>query len=266
MTMDRNQLLLGRTALITGSGQNIGRAIALLFAAAGAKVVINGHRHQERLEAVAAEVRSQGAQALAILADVSQPEAVAAMVEQATDHFGSVDIVVSNAAIRPRQALLEISLEDWRQVLNTNLNAAFYLARSVLPGMQARGWGRLIHIAGDDGFIGAPFRAHNVTCKGGLHAFSQAVAMEFGPYGITANTVSPGTMDTSRRAEDYPNLAKKYERLQQIIPVRRLGQPQDIAEACLFLASELSGFINGQVIHVNGGSPILSCHLPDEWL
>jgi NAD(P)-dependent dehydrogenase (short-subunit alcohol dehydrogenase family) len=264
--MDRNQSLQGRTALITGSGQNIGRAIALLFAGAGANVVINGRRHQEKLDAVAQAVRSQGGQALTVLADVSVPEAVQAMVEQATDTFGSVDIVVSNAAIRPRQALLDIAIADWHHVLNTNLNAAFYLARTVLPGMQARGWGRLIHISGYDGFVGAPFRAHNVTCKGGIHAFSKAIAMEFGPDGITANTVSPGTMDTTRRAEDYPDLATKYERLKQIIPVRRLGQPEDIAEACLFLASDLSSFINGQVIHVNGGAPVLSCHLPDEWL
>jgi NAD(P)-dependent dehydrogenase (short-subunit alcohol dehydrogenase family) len=264
--MDRNQLLQGRTALITGSGQNIGRAIALLFAAAGANVVINGRRHQDKLDSVAQVVRSHGGQALTVLADVSVPEAVKAMVEQATETFGGVDIVVSNAAIRPRQALLDISIADWHQVLNTNLNAAFYLARIVLPGMQAKGWGRLIHIAGYDGFAGAPFRAHNVTCKGGIHAFSKAIAMEFGPDGITANTVSPGTIDTTRRAEDYPDLARKYERLKQIIPARRLGQPEDIAEACLFLASDLSSFINGQVIHVNGGAPVLSCHLPDAWL
>jgi 3-oxoacyl-[acyl-carrier protein] reductase len=263
---ERNQLLLGRTALITGAGQNIGRAIALLLAASGAKVAINGHRHRDNMEKVAQEARELGVESMAVMADVSQPKAVQAMVNRVVEQFGSVDIAVSNAAIRPRQAFLDISLEDWHRVLDTNLNAAFYLARATLPGMKAKQWGRIIHISGDDGFMGAPFRAHNVTCKGGIHALSKALAMEFGPYGITANTVSPGTIDTTRLVKDYPDLEAKYERLKQIIPAHRLGRCEDIAEACLYLASEASSFVNGQVIHVNGGSPLLSCHLPSDWL
>jgi NAD(P)-dependent dehydrogenase (short-subunit alcohol dehydrogenase family) len=103
-----------------------------------------------------------------------------------------------------------------------------------------------------------------VTCKGGIHALSKAIAMEFGPDGITANTVSPGTIDTSRSAEDYPNLEAKYQLLKKSIPLRRLGTCEDVAEACLYLASDASGFVTGQVIHVNGGSLMLSCHLPSD--
>lgn len=261
---DRNKVLQGRTALITGSGQNIGRAIALFFASSGANVVINGHQNREAIEKVAQEARDLGSQAIAVMADIGDPDAVQRMVDVSIEKLGAVDIVVANAAIRPKQDFLEISIEDWHRVINTNLNSAFYLARATLPGMKARQWGRIIHISGYDGFIGAPYRAHNVTCKGGIHAFSKALAMEFGPYGITVNTVSPGTIDTSRIPEDYPNLEAKYQLLRNMIPLRRLGTCEDIAEACLYLASDASSFVTGQVLHVNGGSLLLSCHLPSE--
>jgi 3-oxoacyl-[acyl-carrier protein] reductase len=261
---DRNKPLQGRTALITGSGQNIGRAIALLFASSGANVVINGHQNREAIEKVAQEARDLGSQAIAVMADIGDPDAVQRMVDVSIDTFGAVDILVANAAIRPRQAFLDISIEDWQRVINTNLSSAFYLARATLPGMKAKQWGRIIHISGYDGFVGAAYRAHNVTCKGGIHALSKAIAMEFGPDGITANTVSPGTIDTHRIAEDYPNLEAKYQQLKNIIPVRRLGTTEDIAEACLYLASDVSSFVTGQVIHVNGGSLVLSAHLPSE--
>ncbi len=261
---DRNKMLQGKTALITGSGQNIGKAIALLLASSGANVVINGHRNQEAIEKVAEEARNFGTQAIAVMADISDPDAVQKMVDVSIEKFGAVDIVVCNAAIRPRQAFLDISIEDWHRVINTNLSSAFYLARATLPGMKAKQWGRIIHISGYDGFVGAPDRAHNVTCKGGIHALSKAIAMEFGPYGITVNTVSPGTIDTSRIAEDYLNLEAKYQILREIIPLRRLGTCEDVAEACLYLASDASSFVTGQVIHVNGGSLMLSCHLPSD--
>ena len=261
---DRNKPLQGRTALITGSGQNIGRAIALLFASSGANVVINGHRNQEAIEKVAQEARDLGGEAIAVMADIGNPDAVQKMVDAAIEQFGVVDIAVSNAAIRPKQAFLEISIEDWQRVINTNLSSAFYLARATLPGMKAQQWGRIIHVSGYDGFVGAPHRAHNVTCKGGIHALSQAIAMEFGPYGITANTVSPGTIDTKRIAEDYPNLEAKYQQLRQLIPLRRIGTCDDVAEACLYLASDASSFITSQVIHVNGGALMLSCHLESD--
>ncbi len=258
---DRNKALQGRTAIITGSGQNIGRAIALLFAASGANVVINGHRNQDAIETVAQEACDLGAKAIAVMADVSDPNAVQKMVDTAIEKFGTVDIAVSNVSLRHRQDFLDISIEDWHKVLNTNLNSAFYLAKATVPGMKARGWGRIIHISGYDGLIGAANRAHNVTCKGGLDSFAKALATELAPYGITANTVSPGTIDTTRIPEDYPNLEEKYKLLRKIIPVRRLGTCEDMAEACLYLASDFSGFVNGQVINVNGGALMISSHL-----
>jgi 3-oxoacyl-[acyl-carrier protein] reductase len=245
--------LAGRTALITGSGQNIGKAIALAYARLGANIVVNGHRNQAAIDAVAAEVRGLSAGALAVLADVGDPAAVQSMVDQATKTFGSVDISVSNASLRLHTPFLDISLEEWQRIINSNLNASFYLARAVIPGMKQRGWGRIIHISGRDGFMPIPNRVHNITCKAGVYAMAKALALEFGPFGITANTVSPGLIDTTRDWTQYPQFRNGYgERIKEI-PVRRAGHVDEIAAACTYLASDAAGFVTGQVIHVNGG-------------
>ena len=241
----------GRTAIVTGSGQNIGRAIALAYARGGANVVINGHRNQGAIEAVAEEARALGVEALAILADVGDPAAVQAMVDRAAETFGSVDIAVSNVSTRLHTKFLDISIEEWQRIINSNLSASFYLARAVLPLMKARNWGRVIHISGRDGFAVIPNRAHNVTCKAGVFALSKAIAVEFGPFGITANTVAPGVIDTTRDLTQYPHFKAGYgERIKEI-PVRRVGTVEEIADACTYLAG--AGFLTGQVIHVNGG-------------
>lgn len=245
--------LQGRTALVTGSGQNIGRGIILALARAGANVVVNGHRNASAIEAVATEAREHGVEALAIIADVGDPLAVDAMVGQATERFGSVDIAVSNVGVRHHQPFLEISVDDWRSILNSNLNSAFYLARAVLPAMAARKWGRVIHISGRDGFFPKTNRAHNVTCKAGLVALAKAIAVEFGPLGITANAIAPGIIETTRDPRHYPDFEREYEKRRQAMPVRRLGRVEDIADACLYLCSEAGGFVTGQVLHVNGG-------------
>jgi 3-oxoacyl-[acyl-carrier protein] reductase len=244
----------GRTALVTGSGQNIGRAIALAFARDGANVVINGHRNQAAIEAVAEEARGLGVRALAVLADVGDPEAVQTMVDRAAETFGSVDIVVSNVSTRLHTKFLDISIEEWQRILNSNLSASFYLARSALPLMQQRGWGRIIHISGRDGFAVIPNRAHNVTCKAGMFALSKAIAVEFGPFGITANTVAPGIIDTTRDWTQYPQFRDGYGDRVLEIPVRRVGHVDEIAAACTYLAG--AGFVTGQILHVNGGDAL----------
>jgi 3-oxoacyl-[acyl-carrier protein] reductase len=249
---EQNKPLVGRTALITGSGRNLGRGMALAFARAGANVVLNGHRDREALEAVAREVRELGAKALCVIADVSNPDQVQQMVKTATEEFGAVDISVSNAAIRPRQAFLEISVEDWKRVLETNLSASFYLARAVIPGMKERGFGRVIHISGRDGFFTMSHRAHNVTCKAGLHSLAKAIAVEFGEFGITANTIAPGKMDTARDEKNYPGYKELWPELVKSMPLRRLGTAEDIGDAALFLATG-GAYVTGQLLHMNGG-------------
>ncbi|WP_162913209.1 SDR family oxidoreductase [Rhodospirillaceae bacterium SYSU D60014] len=245
--------LQGRTAIVTGSGQNIGKAIALRFAAAGANVVINGHRDQAKIEAVADEARGLGVEALARLADVGDPEAVSRLVCDAVARFGAVDIAVSNVALRPFQPFLEISVADWNRILNINLNAAFYLARAVLPQMQERRWGRILHIAGSDAVFAIPNRAHVLASKAAVHALAKAIALEFGPYGITANTVAPGWIETARDMKNYPDYEATVRQLRETIPLRRLGRVEEVANACLYLASDLGSFVTGQMLHVNGG-------------
>ena len=248
-----NMSLRGRTAIVTGSGRNIGRAIALELARHGANVVINGHRDTVAIEAVAAEARNLGVKALPLLAEVGDPDAVQRMVQRTTEEFGSVDIIVSNVALRPHQAFLEISIDDWQRIVNTNLSAAFYLARAAVPHMVKGGWGRVIHISGRDGFFPKANRAHNVTCKAGVFALAKAIAVEFGPFGITANAIAPGIVETTRDPVHYPDADSEHESRRQAMPVRRLGTTDDIAQACLYLCSEAGGFVTGQVMHVNGG-------------
>lgn len=244
--------IAGRTAIVTGSGRNIGRAIALSLARLGANVVVNGHRDRDALETVAEEIRALGTGALACLADVSDDAAVRAMVERAAATFGSVDIAISNVAIRRKQAFLDITPQDWDDVLRTNLSAAFYLARHAIPGMRERRWGRIVLVSGFDGFWGhVTDRAHNVTAKAGLHGLAMALAREFGRDGITANTVAPGAIDTIRDWSQYTHQEKA--RLESEIPCGRYGKPDEVAAACDFLCSERGAFVSGQVIHVNGG-------------
>jgi 3-oxoacyl-[acyl-carrier protein] reductase len=244
--------LAGRTALVTGSGRNIGRAIAQALAAQGANVVVNGHADRVAVDAVVAELRAMGAQAEGVMADVSEDAEVARLVATAQERFGALDIVVSNVGIRRKQPFLEITPAQWGEVMHTNLDAAFYLARHAIPAMRERRWGRLVLISGFDGFWGqVGERAHNITAKAGLHGLAMALAREFGPDGITANTVAPGAIDTIRDWSQYTH--QQRERIQAEIPLGRYGRPDEVAAACELLCSDRGGFISGQVIHVNGG-------------
>ena len=242
----------GRCAVVTGSGRNIGRAIALALAAGGASVVVNGHRDRAAVDAVVKDIADSGGRAIGVMADVSKHDEVAALMRAAAEAFGSVDIVVSNVGIRRMQPFLEIGLEDWDSVLATNLTPAFYLARNAVPHMQKRKWGRIILISGFDGFWSqVTQRAHNITAKAGLHGLAKALAREFGPDGITANTVAPGAIDTERDWSQYRHQPK--EKIVSEIPLGRFGDVNEVAAACSFLASDGGGFTSGQVIHVNGG-------------
>jgi len=244
--------LAGRTAIVTGSGRNIGRAIALALANQGASVVVNGHADRAAVDAVVEEIRGTGGQAMAAMADVSSDDAVASMVRAAVETFGSVDILVSNVAKRHMQPFLEITPEQWDEVLRTNLTAAYYLARHAIPLMQIGQWGRIVLISGFDGFWGhVTHRAHNVTAKAGLHGLAMALAREFGPHNITANTVAPGAIDTVRDWTQYVHQPR--EQIEREIPLGRFGKVEEVAAACELLCSDRGGFISGQVIHVNGG-------------
>ena len=249
---ERFSSFAGRTAIVTGSGRNIGRAIALALAEGGANVVVNGHRDKDAVDAVVREIGEAGGRALGVMADVSSHDAVADMVRRTVAEFGSVDIAVSNVGIRRKQPFLDISLDDWQTVLDTNLSPAFFMARNVIPHMRERKWGRIVHISGFDGFWGqVSERAHNITCKAGLHGLSKALAREFGPDGITANSVVPGAIDTVRDWSQYTH--QDREQIRSEIPCGRFGKTDEVAAACVFLCAETGAFVSGQAIHVNGG-------------
>jgi len=249
---ERFSSFAGRTAIVTGSGRNIGRAIALALAEGGANVVVNGHRDKDVVDAVVREIGEAGGRALGVMADVSSHDAVADMVRRTVAEFGSVDIAVSNVGIRRKQPFLDISLDDWQTVLDTNLSPAFFMARNVIPHMRERKWGRIVHISGFDGFWGqVSERAHNITCKAGLHGLSKALAREFGPDGITANSVVPGAIDTVRDWSQYTH--QDREKIRSEIPCGRFGKTDEVAAACVFLCAETGAFVSGQAIHVNGG-------------
>ena len=249
--------LSGRTALITGASRNIGRAVALAFAAEGADLLLNTRANREELEAVAADCRKAGVRVATALADVADAAAVEAMVAQGLRELGAIDVLVCNAAIRPHTSLADTSVEDWHRVLGVNLHSAFYLARAVVPGMKERQRGSIIALGGLSSLTGRPNTAAVTTAKTGLLGLVRALAAELGPFGIRANMIMPGFIDTERRhAEWYPEFKKappgSPEQLKQI-PLGRLGRPEDIADACVFLASDASAYVTGDTIRVMGG-------------
>ncbi|WP_426435821.1 SDR family NAD(P)-dependent oxidoreductase [Bradyrhizobium genosp. P] len=243
--------LQGRVAIVTGSGQNIGAAIARRLAEAGAAVVVNGHSSQKHIDRTVGEIQDSGGKAIGILADVSDPKDVARLVQEATSALGPVDIAISNVGRRLHKPFETITVEDWDWAIRTNLSSCFYLAHEVVPSMRARGWGRVIHVSGYDGFTGHLVnRAYNIAAKAGMHGFSKALAHELAPFGITANTVVPGAIDTERDWSQYPNATR--DDVAKRIPVRRWGHVDDLAYACLYLCTTGS-FVNGQALHLNGG-------------
>lgn len=249
--------LQGKTALVTGASRNIGRAIALAFAAEGASLVLNTRMNQGELDAVAAECRKAGARVVPVLADIADPAAVEAMVARGLAELGAIDVLVCNAAIRPHRSLADTSLEEWRRVLGVNLDSAFYLARAVAPRMQARRSGCIIAIGGQSSITGRPNTAAVTAAKHGLLGLVRSLAAELGPSGIRVNMVIPGTMDTERRyAEWYPEHREappaSPEQLKQI-PLGRLGRPEEIADACVYLASDVAAYVTGDTIRVMGG-------------
>ena len=215
-------------------------------------MAVNARANREEAGAVVEEVEAAGSAGMAVLGDVGERADILAMVEAVSKELGSVDVLVNNAGIRPRQSFLEIEPEDWDRVLRTNLTSVYACSRAVVEPMMERGFGRIINITGVDGVGGAPHRAHNVACKAGMIGLTKALAMELGSSGITVNAVAPGAFDTTRDPKNYPEWPPPAEFFARL-PVPRLGQPEEVGTLCAFLASEAAGYITGQTIHTNGG-------------
>ena len=239
-----------RTALITGSGRNIGRGCANALARDGFNVVVNGSSDRDACERVANEVRAAGPDALVVMADIGNNSAVSAMAATAIDTFGSVDVLINNAAIRPNQGFLEMSDDDLQRVMNINCYSSVWLARACLPGMIENGWGRIVSFTGMNAQLGTPGKPHVSMSKHAGWGLIKSLSREFGPNGVTANIISPGTFPGDG---DNPAHAGKLDKLLAQTPAGRLGKADDIAALVSLLCSDNGGFINGQLLQVNGG-------------
>ncbi len=237
-----------RVALVTGSGQGIGRAIAFKLAEAGASVIVNDIN--DTAETVAREIKMMKGESQAILADVSSSTEVTRLVEEAIARYGKVDILVNNAGIARDQLLLRMSDEDWDEVLNINLKSVFLCARAVLKHMIRERWGRIVSISSIVGIAGNRGQANYAAAKAGIIGLTRTIAREVASRGITANAVAPGFIDTGMTQ----TIDEKWrEELKGRIPVGYLGSPDDVAGAVRFLASEEARYITGQVLCVDGG-------------
>ena len=242
--------LSGKVALVTGSGRNIGRSIALELARCGADVIINARSNQDEVNHVVSEIEAIGQKSSAFLADVGNKAELDQMLTEALSYFGRIDVVVNNAAARPHKPFIDMTYEDWRDILATDLDSAFLCTKAALPGMIERKWGRVINVSGLQAFQGRHGGAHISAAKVGLIGLTRALATELAPEGILVNCIVPGLIDTTRPGQS-PN-TRPPSRLGDI-PVGHMGDPDDIASICRFLCSSSNGFITGQTIHVNGG-------------
>jgi|TARA_B100001971_G_C18101652_1_gene489178 3-oxoacyl-[acyl-carrier protein] reductase len=240
--------LSDRVALVTGSGQGIGRAIALKLAETGATVIVNDVNG--RAQSVADEIRATGRQSLAVLADVGSSKDVARLVETAVSTFGKIDILVNNAGISRDQLLIRMSDEDWDKVININLKSVFLCTRATLKHMLRARWGRIISITSVVGLVGNPGQANYAAAKAGIIGFTKTCAKEVASRSITANTIAPGFIDTEMTKR---LLKSQRQELLKRIPLGHFGSPDDVAEAVAFLASEEAKYITGQILGVDGG-------------
>jgi 3-oxoacyl-[acyl-carrier protein] reductase len=242
--------LQGRIALVTGAGKNIGRAIALTLARDGATVLVNGRSDQAAVESVVQEIVAAGGKAQAAMGDVSDP-AIAPKLAKQAEALGGIDILVSNAGLRRQTSFLDMSFEEWREIMSVALDGAFLLGKAFVPQMVAKGQGgAFVAMSGISTHIGTPNRCHVSASKSGLEGLMRALAIELAPHLITCNAVSPGAIDTARAASAGPTPASRMNRP---IPLKRFGTVDEIAAMVRLLVGPEGNFITGQTIHVNGG-------------
>ncbi len=238
---------VGKVALVTGAARNIGRAIALSLASGGAKVAVNTRTNIAEARGVVEEIKALGSDAEAYAADVAEPLQVQAMIDAVIKRFGRLDILVLNAAIREHVHFDDISYQDWRRILATNLDSAFVFTKACLPALKQAGDGRIVTFAGVTALLGLKDRAHVAASKHGIVGLTKALAQDLAEFGIRVNCISPGQIDTSRAAgHELPNRAKD-------IPLGRKGTSFEIAGMVRSLCGPAGAYMTGQTLHINGG-------------
>jgi 3-oxoacyl-[acyl-carrier protein] reductase len=240
--------LQGKTALVTGSARGIGRAIALRLAEERAVVAVMDLRDPGP---VVREIRARGHTALPFGVDITDPQAVGRAVDAMIERYGRIDILVNNAGIIARESILELSYEDWQRVMEVNVNGTFNCSKAVIPHMIKRSYGRIVNITSIAGKMGdiTASPAYG-TSKGAINTFTKSLARQLASYNITVNAVAPHAIETDMSAEWS---AEKRSSVVGSIPLKRMGKPEEVAEAVLFLVSEGSSFITGEILDVNGG-------------
>lgn len=244
----------GKVALVTGSSRGIGRATALVLAIEGAKVVVNYEKNKEKAEVVVAELKENGAEAISIKADVSNPQDVENMKNIIFQEMGEVSILVNNAGIHQHLKTWELSHEDWDRVIGVNLSGVFNCSKAFAPEMISKNWGKIVNISSVIAYIGTDHEIHYAASKGGVVSATKALALELAPYNVNVNAVAPGYIETDMTK--FSNEKERQYYLKQI-PIGRLGSPSEIADCVVFLCSEKSAYITGQTLHVNGGLAFL---------
>ena len=241
-------------AVVTGAASGIGLAIAERLAADGLAVAIFD-RDAEGAQTAAAKIEAAGGTAVGVTVDVSDRASIDAGVEAVTARLAAPTVLVNNAGVEGFDPFLKISAEKWNRLLAVNLTGAFHCCQAIIPGMIDAGWGRIVNISSSSAQGGQPFMAHYVSSKAGMIGLTKSLALEFGPKGITVNTIPPGFIDTPmlRGSESKGLLGGKVEDHEQKTPVRRVGRPEDIAAMCSFLVRDEAGYVTGQVLGVNGG-------------
>jgi 3-oxoacyl-(acyl-carrier-protein) reductase len=241
--------LEGKTALITGASRGIGRAVALELAREGAHVAVNYYTGEDAAHEVSEAVVRDGGRASVVRANVGDMNDVRAMVDGIVAEFGGIDILVNNAGITRDRTLRKLTMADWLDVINVNLNSVYFCTAAVTPLMTERRFGRIVNMASFVAQAGNFGQTNYAASKGGMIAFTKAAALELARYGITVNAVAPGFIRTEMLDQMPP---EALERVQSRIPLGRLGEPEDVARAVAFLVTE-GGYITGQQINVNGG-------------
>jgi len=242
--------IVGRVALVTGAGRNIGRAIARALAAGGATVIVNVRSNQAEADEVVHAIERDGGKAISQVADVADEAAVGRMVADAAKQLGRIDYLVNNASLRNERHFDQMSFAEWREVLGVTLDGAFHCAKACLPHLKASGAGALVNIGGLSAHTGSKHRAHVIAAKAGLVGFTRALAHDLAGDGVTVNLVAPGTIDTARRTD----VAQPAHHLTNNTLTGRRGAPDDVASTVRFLCGPGARYITGQTIHVNGGA------------